>query len=233
MIVAKPNDITAVMRALFVMISPVFLQYRRNLLGLHSSTGSKIIQLGNRVNIKITLQKVVMALARNRSEPTNSITKETLSRLVNGRNHMRTRILIPTILILLSLTACNAPSPPSVEQEVPTIFIPQPEPVQPTAQSTQATTSQSVQEAAPEVETAPPNCLGDEVSPIGKSIAEEYDSVDYDQVMLWFCNGAEFEDILVALETESQTDTPAEDILQMLADGFSWEEIWQVIGLTE
>ena len=77
MIVAKPNDITAVMRALFVMISPVYLQYSRNLLELHSSTGSKIIQLGNRVNIKITLQKVVKALARNKREPANSITKET------------------------------------------------------------------------------------------------------------------------------------------------------------
>lgn len=146
---------------------------------------------------------------------------------------MRTGFLIPTILIILSLAACVAPTSPSVEQGVPASSVPQPEPVLPTTQPTQSTSPQPVQETAPQVETLPPNCLGDEVSPIGQSIAEEYESVSYEQVMLWFCNGAEFEDILVALESESQTDTPAEDMLQMLADGFSWEEIWQTIGLSE
>lgn len=91
----------------------------------------------------------------------------------------------------------------------------------------------SAQDTTPEVVTAIPDCLGGEVSPIGQSIADEYDSVGYDQVMVWFCNGAEFEDILVALETESQTGTSAEEMLQMLADGFTWDEIWQVTGLTE
>lgn len=89
------------------------------------------------------------------------------------------------------------------------------------------------QDVIPEAVTATPDCLNGEVSSIGQSIADEYDSVDYDQVMVWFCNGAEFEDILVALETESQTGTPAEEMLQMLADGFTWDEIWRVIGLTE
>lgn len=144
---------------------------------------------------------------------------------------MRTGSLIPTILIILSLAACGAPTSPSVEQGVPASSVPQP--VLPTTQPTQSTPPQPVQETAPQVETVPPNCLGDEVSPIGQSIADEYESVSYEQVMLWFCNGAEFEDILVALESESQTDTPAEDMLQMLADGFSWEEIWQTIGLSE
>jgi alkylation response protein AidB-like acyl-CoA dehydrogenase len=51
--------------------------------------------------------------------------------------------------------------------------------------------------------------------------------------MTWFCSGAEFEDILVALQTEDQTGTPAEEMLVMLAEGFTWEEIWLVIGLTE
>ena len=51
--------------------------------------------------------------------------------------------------------------------------------------------------------------------------------------MSWFCNGAEFEDILVALETEAQTEAAADEMLKMLADGFTWDEIWQVIGLTE
>ncbi len=69
------------------------------------------------------------------------------------------------------------------------------------------------------------------VNPIGESIADEYDFVTYDDVMAWFCEGAAFEDIVVALETEALTDTPAEEMLQMLADGFTWEEIWFVVGL--
>jgi hypothetical protein len=88
-------------------------------------------------------------------------------------------------------------------------------------------------EATPVAETASPDCLGGEISPIGQSIAEDYEFTDYAEVITWFCNGAEFEDILVALETESQTGTPAEEMLGMLADGFTWDEIWQTIGLTE
>ena len=87
--------------------------------------------------------------------------------------------------------------------------------------------------ATARVETAAPNCLGDEVNPVGKSIAEDYTFSSYEQVMTWFCNGAEFEDILVALETESQTGTPADEMLKMLAAGFTWDEIWQTIGLTD
>ena len=101
------------------------------------------------------------------------------------------------------------------------------------ARARTAATHAPVIEAVPPVETTGPNCLGDEVSPVGKSIADDYEFSSYEQVMTWFCNGAEFEDILVALETQSQTDIVADETLQMLVDGFTWEEIWQVIGLTE
>ena len=90
-----------------------------------------------------------------------------------------------------------------------------------------------VVETASPVETTAPNCLGDQINPIGQSIANEYKSADYKQVMTWFCNGAEFEDILVALETEAQTDTTADEMLKMLADGFTWDDIWHLVGLTE
>lgn len=86
---------------------------------------------------------------------------------------------------------------------------------------------------APVVETVGPDCLGDEINPIGQSIAEDFESATYEKVMTWFCNGAEFEDILVALETETHVDTSAEEMLEMLADGFTWEEIWQLVGLTD
>ena len=75
-------------------------------------------------------------------------------------------------------------------------------------------------------------CPGEEVNPLGQSIAGDYDfSRIIAQVMTWFCDGAEFEDIMVALETQATTDTPAGDMLRMLGDGMSWDEIWQQIGL--
>ena len=82
-------------------------------------------------------------------------------------------------------------------------------------------------------ETDTPDCLGGVINPIGQSIAEDFDTVDYQQVIDWFCNGAEFEDILVALETETLTEISASDMLQMLAEGLTWDEIWQSIGLTD
>jgi hypothetical protein len=76
-------------------------------------------------------------------------------------------------------------------------------------------------------------CPGEERNIIGQGIADEYEFASYEQVMAWFCNGAEFEDILVALQTEEQSGTPAEEMLVWLAEGFTWEEIWLVVGLTE
>ena len=146
---------------------------------------------------------------------------------------MRTRFLFIALRITLLVCACNASPLPSTEQNVPTAPAFQPEPVEPAPQPTTGMAPEPAQDATPEVETALPNCLGGTVSPIGQSIAEEYESVSYEQVLTWFCNGAEFEDILVALETEAQTGTPAEEMLQMLTDGFSWEEIWQIIELTD
>ena len=78
-----------------------------------------------------------------------------------------------------------------------------------------------------------PDCLGDGLHPIADSIAADFEFTSYSEVMTWFCNGAEFEDILTALMTESLTNWPAEDMLEMLAQGFSWDEIWQVTGLNE
>jgi len=140
-------------------------------------------------------------------------------------------ILIPFILLLI--TACSAAANPLSEPEI-------------SVKSTEVQsnspamveTSVPVETLLPIETTASPaepgssNCLGNDISPIGKSIADDYDSVTYEQVMTWFCNGAEFEDILVALETEEQTDTSADEMLKMLADGFTWEEIWQLVGLT-
>jgi len=147
---------------------------------------------------------------------------------------MKTKYILVILIALALTTACNgatsgnpiAPNIPATTTEVPsanTLVSQMPTPVD-TLPPIATTTSPA--------EAAPSSCPGDEINPIGKSIADDYDSVTYEQVMTWFCNGAEFEDILVALETEAQTGTSADDMLKMLADGFTWDEIWQTIGLT-
>jgi uncharacterized protein (DUF433 family) len=134
---------------------------------------------------------------------------------------------------ILFLAACAAPVEPLPPQPEP-----QGESLQPAATYT-AMQSGAVQptggpaETASPQEPAPGDCLGSERSQLAESIADDYEGVSYEQVVAWFCAGAEFEDILVALETEAQSGVPVEDLLVMLADGFSWDEIWQVIGLTE
>ncbi|MBE9524668.1 MAG: hypothetical protein IMY76_06185 [Chloroflexi bacterium] len=138
---------------------------------------------------------------------------------------MRERGLL-TILIIVVLvltTACSGQATPGVMPDITsTPDLPGTKVVIELTQVTLLT-----------VETAKLNCLGDKINPIAEAIADEYENTDYKQVMTWFCNGTEFEDILVALETEIQTDTTADEMLQMLAGGFSWADIWQVTGLTE
>ena len=146
---------------------------------------------------------------------------------------MPKRFLLPAFLVTLLIYACSAPQTLPVEQEVPTTIISQPESLEPTTESSQETVANPLTEASPVTETDAADCLGGETSPIAESIAEEYAFASYTEVVTWFCNGAEYEDILVALETESQTGIPAEEMLQMLADGFSWEEIWGSTGLTD
>ena len=146
---------------------------------------------------------------------------------------MLLRSLIPTLLTTLLICACGTPQSQPAKQDAPTASVSQPEPAEPTQEPPQELLTPPAPEAGPGVETVTPDCLGGETSPIGQSIADEYEFTNYAEVITWFCNGAEFEDILVALETESQTGTPAEEMLQMLADGFTWDEIWGLIGLTE
>lgn len=130
------------------------------------------------------------------------------------------------LLFITLISACGSqPSTPIAQEASPPTAL-QSEP-------TQEQVLEPVTDATPVNESEATDCLGGELSPIGQSIATDYEFTSYDEIITWFCNGAEFEDILVALETESQTDTPAEEMLQMLADGFSWEEIWQLVGLTD
>ena len=82
-------------------------------------------------------------------------------------------------------------------------------------------------------ETTASNCASAEINQIGQSIAEDYAFTTGQEVMSWFCNGADFEDILMALETEELNGTPAEDMLELRAEGLSWDDIWLIIGYVE
>ena len=79
-------------------------------------------------------------------------------------------------------------------------------------------------------DTVNPECLNSEMSVLGRNIDAQFEDVSFEQVMAWFCSGAEFEDILVALQTEKVTGQPAQGLLEMLVTGLTWDEIWQSIG---
>ena len=130
---------------------------------------------------------------------------------------MKNKILV--LLLFFLLTGCSQPDSgvPVIEQLEPTLPAVEQRPTAvimvPTA-------------------TTMPVCLGMDHSQIGEGIAQQFENTDYDEVMSWFCEGAAYEDILVALQTEKLTTYPADEMLAMLADGMSWEEIWDVTGLT-
>ena len=155
-----------------------------------------------------------------------------------------TKVRLFFVLFLLLGTGCAggaaSPASPPTGTAAP--------PVQPVSTEAALTVTAGITQAAetqapilpsatvastPPGATSGPDCLGAEINPIASSIAADYPFTSYSEVMTWFCNGAEFEDILSALMTEELTGTPAEESLQMLADGFTWDEIWQLIGLTE
>jgi hypothetical protein len=154
--------------------------------------------------------------------------------LDDSNRMMRIQHKIVLLLTMMLISACGTESSPPIEPHVPVMATQAQENKDPIVEtSVPADTLITIASATSPSETTAPNCLGDEISPIGQSIAEDYGSASYEQVITWFCDGAEFEDILVALETETLVDTPAEEMLQMLADGFTWDEIWLFVGLTD
>jgi hypothetical protein len=135
---------------------------------------------------------------------------------------------IPTLLIclvaLLAASCSQAVQTPAVTQNQQAApsgeIIPEGSPTQePTA-------------ALPEP-AAPVDCANEDAANISAWIAEDYSFTSSEQVLVWFCSGFEFEDILTALETQDQTGVAAEDLFDMLAQGLNWNEIWLSIGLTE
>ena len=78
------------------------------------------------------------------------------------------------------------------------------------------------------------DCYSEGVHPAAQSIADEYSEItDYYQIMIWFCNGAEFEDIMNALLTEEISDSDAEILLRRIAEGETWNDIWLALDIVE
>lgn len=79
----------------------------------------------------------------------------------------------------------------------------------------------------------PERCYETDPHPIGTKIAENYD-VEYARVMIWYCEGSAFDDIILALETHDLVpDVETETLLEMRASDQTWDHIWQEIGLTD
>lgn len=137
------------------------------------------------------------------------------------------RIVMAAVFLLVSCSG-NPGTPASPVETIPPAAtgetgIPAETPVTPSASES----------AIPLRETPDADCGSEEIKRIGQSIAEPYAFTTVEEVMSWFCDGAEFEDILVALETEELNGTAAEEMLEMRAEGFSWEDIWMIIGFVE
>jgi len=150
---------------------------------------------------------------------------------------LHTGFYTSVLLLFFVASSCSGVSSPTPDLgpvEVVTLTAPPLSADESSSTTGQSDTSSSkVDDELSGTVTVGPDCRGDEVNPIAQTIAEDYEFTTYKEVMTWFCNGAEFEDILVALETEEISAVPAEEMLRMLADGFTWEDIWLLIGVIE
>jgi len=145
---------------------------------------------------------------------------------MNVRSWIRHTLIIS---IFLLVSCSNNPGKPASLSET----------VHPTATNEQISPAETqvppaITESVPTPqETEVVNCASEEINLIGRSIADPYVFTTDEEVMTWFCNGAEFEDILMALETEELNGTPAQEMLEMRAEGLSWEDIWLIVGYVE
>jgi hypothetical protein len=119
-----------------------------------------------------------------------------------------------TLSILLGLIACNSRPVQSTSDNVPPV--------------TNEPVHTAVSDSSDPVTTDVASCTDVNPHPIGQGIAETYD-VSYDQVMIWFCRGYSFDNIMIALETGEAVNIPAETLLDMLLEK-EWEDIWAEVG---
>lgn len=75
-----------------------------------------------------------------------------------------------------------------------------------------------------------PECLSQEAQLLAEHISEGFE-IPVEAVMGWYCQGFEFDDILLALQTSTGSEISPDELLVRLGQGQSWDDIWKDIGL--
>lgn len=68
--------------------------------------------------------------------------------------------------------------------------------------------------------------------PFGAKLAERYET-DYATLQSWFCDGAGWGQIMLALETSKITGKNAEEFLTSRSEGLGWGQIWHDLELID
>ena len=90
----------------------------------------------------------------------------------------------------------------------------------------------ALEESAGEITENPEtNCSAINPHPVAEGMAETFD-ITYDEVMVLYCDGYAFSDLLLAYETTQLVDQSAEELLSLL-ETRTWEEIWDDLGLNK
>ena len=80
------------------------------------------------------------------------------------------------------------------------------------------------------VENPDTNCSAINPHPVAEGMTETFE-ITYDEVMILYCDGYAFSDILLALETSELVDQSPEALLARLRTR-SWQEIWDEFGIS-
>ena len=80
------------------------------------------------------------------------------------------------------------------------------------------------------VENPDTNCSAINPHPVAEGMTETFE-ITYDEVMILYCDGYAFSDILLALETSELVDQSPEALLARLRTR-SWQEIWDDFGIS-
>jgi hypothetical protein len=136
---------------------------------------------------------------------------------------------IISILILLILTGCGTDTLKAFQQSA-----------QKESSSVSGSSEEHSEESPPldsadsdshaePTENPETNCSTLNPHPMAEGMAEQFEA-SYDEIMTWYCDGAAFSDILLALETEELVDLSVEELLVMVEES-TWEEIWEDLGV--
>jgi len=80
------------------------------------------------------------------------------------------------------------------------------------------------------IENPDTNCSTINPHPVAEGMTETFE-ITYDEVMILYCDGYAFSDILLALETSELVDQSPEALLARLRTR-TWQEIWDEFGLS-